>query len=248
MKRDTTIDLLKGIGITSIVIGHVRGYLPGGFPIVAYVYTYHIMVFLFVAGMCFKPQNNTPPYMQIGKRLGGLLPLYTIYSIFFVACHNLFRKVHILSNDIPKYGKREIIQNILNSLSFGTSERLLGAFWFVPMFFMAVSFFIIIFYKMEQIKKTIWGHILAMFVCSIVGIVLNYKEVYLNYHIQTSILGISIIYLGCFYKKYRMKFEKYLKWWYAPILGTMIWGILSLKIGMIELSVNQIMHPALFYR
>ena len=89
MKRDTTIDLLKGIGITSIVIGHVRGYLPGGFPIVAYVYTYHIMVFLFVAGMCFKPQNNTPPYMQIGKRLGGLLPLYTIYSIFFVACHNL---------------------------------------------------------------------------------------------------------------------------------------------------------------
>lgn len=247
MKRDTTIDLLKGIGITSIVIGHVRGYLPGGFPIVAYVYTYHIMVFLFVAGMCFKPQNNTPPYMQIGKRLGGLLPLYTIYSIFFVACHNLFRKVHILSNDIPKYGKREIIQNILNSLSFGTSERLLGAFCFVPMFFMAVSFFIIIFYKMEQIKKTIWGHILAMFVCSIVGIVLNYKEVYLNYHIQTSILGISIIYLGCFYKKYRMKFEKYLKWWYAPILGTMIWGILSLKIGMIELSVNQIMHPALFY-
>lgn len=247
MKRDTTIDLLKGIGITSIVIGHVRGYLPGGFPIVAYVYTYHIMVFLFVAGMCFKPQNNTPPYMQIGKRLGGLLPLYTIYSIFFVACHNLFRKVHILSNDIPKYGKREIIQNILNSLSFGTSERLLGAFWFVPMFFMAVSFFIIIFYKMEQIKKTIWGHILAMFVCSIVGIVLNYKEVYLNYHIQTSILGISIIYLGCFYKKYRMKFEKYLKWWYAPILGTMIWWILSLKIGMIELSVNQIMHPALFY-
>lgn len=247
MKRDTTIDLLKGIGITSIVIGHVRGYLPGGFPIVAYVYTYHIMVFLFVAGMCFKTQNNTPPYMQIGKRLGGLLPLYTIYSIFFVACHNLFRKVHILSNDIPKYGKRETIQNILNSLSFGTSERLLGAFWFVPMFFMAVSFFIIIFYKMEQIKKTIWGHILAMFVCSIVGIVLNYKEVYLNYHIQTSILGISIIYLGCFYKKYRMKFEKYLKWWYAPILGTMIWGILSLKIGMIELSVNQIMHPALFY-
>ena len=247
MKRDTTIDLLKGIGITSIVIGHVRGYLPGGFPIVAYVYTYHIMVFLFVAGMCFKPQNNTPPYMQIGKRLGGLFPLYTIYSIFFVACHNLFRKVHILSNDIPKYGKREIIQNILNSLSFGTSERLLGAFWFVPMFFMAVSFFIIIFYKMEQIKKTIWGHILAMFVCSIVGIVLNYKEVYLNFHIQTSILGISIIYLGCFYKKYRMKFDKYLKWWYAPILGTMIWGILSLKIGMIELSVNQIMHPALFY-
>lgn len=162
VKRDTTIDLLKGIGITSIVIGHVRSYLPGGFPIVAYVYTYHIMVFLFVAGMCFKPQNNISPFMQIGKRLGGLLPLYVIYSAFFVACHNLFRRAHILSNDIPKYGKREIVQNILNSLTFGNSERLLGAFWFVPMFFVAVSFFIIIFYKMEQMKKPIWGHTLSL--------------------------------------------------------------------------------------
>lgn len=47
VKRDTTIDLLKGIGITSIVIGHVRSYLPGGFPIVAYVYTYHIISWYF---------------------------------------------------------------------------------------------------------------------------------------------------------------------------------------------------------
>ena len=153
VKRDTTIDLLKGIGITSIVIGHVRSYLPGGFPIVAYVYTYHIMVFLFVAGMCFKPQNNISPFMQIGKRLGGLLPLYVIYSAFFVACHNLFRRAHILSNDIPKYGKREIVQNILNSLTFGNSERLLGAFWFVPMFFVAVSFFIIIFLHYDIVYK-----------------------------------------------------------------------------------------------
>ena len=100
---------------------------------------------------------------------------------------------------------------------------------------------------MEQMKKPIWGHTIVIIVCSIVGIVLNYKEIYLNYRIQTSILGISIIYLGYFYKRHCMKCEKYLKWWYAPILGVMIWGILSLKIGMIELSVNQIMHPALFY-
>lgn len=247
MKRDTTIDLLKGIGITSIVIGHVEGYLPGGFPIGPYVYTYHIMIFLFVAGMCFKPRNDISPYMQIGKRLGGLLPLYMAYSILFVFGHNWFRKIHILSNDIPEYGKREIVQNILNSLTFGNSERLLGAFWFIPMFFIAVSCFIIIFYRMESLKWRVWGDAFAIIICSIVGIVLNYKDVYLNYRIQTSILGISIIYLGYLYKKYRMNCEKYLKWWLAPVLGVMIWGILALNIGRVELSVNQIMHPALFY-
>lgn len=247
MNRDTTIDLLKGIGITSIVIGHVGGYLPGGFPIGPYVYTYHIMIFLFVAGMCFKPQNNTSPYMQIGKRLGGLLPLYVSYSIFFVLAHNWFRKIHILSNDIPKYGKREIIENVLNSFTFGNSERLLGAFWFVPMFFIAFSCFIIIFYKMESLKRRVWGHAFAIMACSIVGIVLNYKDIYLNYRIQTSILGISIIYFGYLYKKYRMNCEKYLKWWLAPVWGVMIWWLLTLNIGRVELSVNQIMHPALFY-
>lgn len=246
MKRDITIDLLKGIGITSIVIGHVRGFLPGGFPIGPYVYTYHIMIFLFVAGMCFKPKSGSA-YIQIGKRLGGLLPLYVLYNIFFVLCHNYFVNIHILSSDISTYGKREIVQNILNSLTFGNSEKLLGAFWFVPMFFVAFSLFVVVFYKMEKVKKTIHSHALAVVVCGIVGIVINYKDMYLNYHIQTSILGISIIYLGYYYKKYREKCDKYFKWWQTPILFVIVWRILSLNVGMIELSINEIMQPLLFY-
>ena len=49
-QRDTLIDLLKGIGIISIVIGHSSWILPGiGFPMGPFVYTYHIMIFFFVA-------------------------------------------------------------------------------------------------------------------------------------------------------------------------------------------------------
>ena len=45
-KRDIFIDILKGIGITSIVIGHSSWNMPlTQFPIGPFVYTYHIMLF-----------------------------------------------------------------------------------------------------------------------------------------------------------------------------------------------------------
>lgn len=45
-RRDAFIDILKGIGIVSIVIGHSSWLLPKTqFPIGPFVYTYHIMLF-----------------------------------------------------------------------------------------------------------------------------------------------------------------------------------------------------------
>ena len=103
-QRDTLIDLLKGIGITSIVIGHSSWILPGcNFPIGPFVYTYHLMIFFFVAGMSFKPRNDITPYMQIGKRLGGVLPIYVKYSIVFILLHNFFLKIHIIKSDTILY-------------------------------------------------------------------------------------------------------------------------------------------------
>ena len=54
-QRDTLIDLLKGIGIISIVIGHSSWILPGiGFPMGPFGYTYHIMILFFVGSSSFS--------------------------------------------------------------------------------------------------------------------------------------------------------------------------------------------------
>ena len=46
-KRDSYIDILKAIGIISIVIGHSSFVFPGSnFKIGPFVYTYHIMIFM----------------------------------------------------------------------------------------------------------------------------------------------------------------------------------------------------------
>ena len=100
---------------------------------------------------------------------------------------------------------------------------------------------------LKKMKYPIIWHILCGVLTAIVGIWLNDNEVILQYHIQTSVLGITVIYLGYLFQHYRQYMMKYLQWWLSPILGIVIWKILSLNIGMVELSANMILHPLIFY-
>ena len=111
------------------------------------------MIFFFVAGMSFKPRNDITPYMQIGKRLGGVLPIYVKYSIVFILLHNFFLKIHILKSDTIVYGKLDIIKLIFEACIFGTSEAMLSAFWFVSMFFIGVSMFMLLYYHAEAVNQ-----------------------------------------------------------------------------------------------
>lgn len=247
-ERDTFIDILKGIGIVSIVIGHSSWILPKTqFPIGPFVYTYHIMIFFFVVGMCFKPRIDITPFQLIGKRLESLLPLYVKYSICFIIAHNLLRRIHVLSPNSVLYGKTDIINHIINACVLTGSEQMLGAFWFIPMFMVGVAFFIVLFYQAEKYKISRVIHVCVGVLTALVGIWLNYRQSDLQYHIQTSMLGIGVIYLGYLFQKYRTEIMRYLRWWMAGLFGVCIWGILLLNIGIIELSVNQIIHPLLFY-
>ena len=212
-----------------------------------YYLEYHLMIFFFVAGMCFKPRNDITPYMQIGKRLGGVLPVYVKYSIVFILLHNFLLKIHILRSSNVVYERKDIVKSIFEACVFQTSENMLGAFWFIPMFLIGVSMFILLYYHAEKMKYPIVGHILCGILAAVAGIGLNYSQINIQYHIQTAVLGITVIYLGYLFQHYRPYIMKYLHWWFAPILGFVIWKILSLNIGIVELSANMILHPLLFY-
>ena len=52
IKRNKLIDICKGIGIISIVIGHASWNIPIGnidIPIIPFVYLYHLAIFFFFA-------------------------------------------------------------------------------------------------------------------------------------------------------------------------------------------------------
>ncbi|MBQ2404247.1 MAG: acyltransferase family protein, partial [Lachnospiraceae bacterium] len=140
---DILADLLKGIGIISVVIGHSGGFIPTklGSSVTAFVYLYHLMVFFFVAGMTFHPKKYPDPYVYIGRQLKSTAPLFIGYNLLFLAAHNLFARFHVV--DIEPFTKNDFIIQGISIFAFKYTEVLTGALWFVPMFLFSRSLFAI---------------------------------------------------------------------------------------------------------
>ena len=247
-KRDSFIDILKAIGIISIVMGHSSWVFPvGKFPIGPFVYTYHIMIFFFVAGWCFQWHSDFEPYVYIGKRIKGIYPYMIGYSIIFVLLHDLFCFLHILSQDTPVYTLQQMLYNILCSFAMVNSESLLGAFWFLPVLLFATSFFAVLFWQVEKKNMRCIGHCFFCIVAGGLGIYLNQADLQLSYHMQTAILAVPIVYLGYCAKCNWKKINRFVTWWGTILSAVLLTGLLKADIGMIELSVNSIISPWLFY-
>ena len=242
------IDIIKGLSIISIVIGHSCWNLPyNGFPIGSFVYTYHIMTFIFVAGMCVNKVVSESKDTIIGRQISKQWILYMLYSCIAILFHNCFLELGIIPQE-ARYGIREIITRISNAAFYMTTEYLLPALWFVPFYIVALLVFkLILLYT--NIYKKVGLYVICIF-CGITGIILCYKQVYLIYHLQTALLSMPIILIG--YKAGDIILNK-------DICGGMInyviigvglafglWKIVE-KFGSIDLAVNVIASPILFY-
>ena len=247
-KRSPYIDILKAIGIISIVVGHgTNGNVPLPFSIVSFVYTYHLMIFFFTAGFCFKSSDAATPFAFIGKRLKGILPLYVIYNLIFTFLHNVFVYMNVLPN-LTLYTPGSFLYSFFNSFTLSTAETMLGAFWFLPVLLFAELFFVLIFHFAEKLgHHGKYLHLLAFCSSAIVGIILNHEGYYLSYHMQTSVLALPVMYVGYCLKNHIDTVKKYCTWWGGLISAAIIVLILNKTLLFIELSVNSIMSPLLFY-
>lgn len=247
-KRDTYIDVLKAIGIISIVMGHTAGWNIPLFNVDSgvFVYTYHIMIFMFVAGFTFKQSNAEQPELFIGKRLLSTFVLFNIYTTVFVLLHNFLNKLNLISGG-THYSKQEILTRILNGITFNYSEMLLGAFWFLPMFVVVMVLFGYNMSLINKQKSPLIFYLISIGLFALTGLLITQKGIDLHYHIQTSILAVPIMFLGFFTKQYWEIIKKYVNIWGALVAALVILWILSLDIGRIELAKNEIINVYLFY-
>lgn len=247
-KRSNFIDILKAIGIVSIVMGHTAGWNIPFFNVETglFVYTYHIMIFMFVSGFTFKKENAIKPEVFVGKRILSTFVLFNVYTTIFVLLHNVLFKANLLYGS-KLYGKKEILNRILNGITFNYSETMLGAFWFLPMFLVTLVLFAYFISISAKTKYPNALNILIVLLFAVVGLVITVGKIDLAYHIQTSILAIPIVFLGYYTKIYWEKIDKYITSWGWIIAALIILFVLSLDIGQIELAKNQIINIYLFY-
>ena len=245
--RDSLIDILKGIGIVSVVIGHSGVMFPGAefIPSFKFVYLYHLMIFFFTAGAVYSPVKHNDSFAYIGRQMKGSLPLFWAYNFFFLAFHNLFSSMGLL--EIPWFSFNDYVISSAGIVILSHTELLAGALWFVPMLLVAKILFSVTFQMAEKCRYKVLAHTIVIAFFAAVGLYTNHWGMYFNYHIQTSFLGIPIIYLGYLFSHYRNYIFKFVNAITCILSAALMYCFINLDIGYIELSINSIISPLFFY-
>ena len=178
-KKSKNIDIIKGIGIILVVLGHAY------FPLRKYIYLFHVAVFFMTAGYCNneKYSSSLLSFIELFiKRVKSLWVPYMIYNLIFLLFQNILIKFHIytddyqslsmgfLSNDgfISIIGMKDAIVIIMKSVFFINSRPLLGGLWFLGgLFYVTILYNLIdlILVKLK-IKKL---HIIISIVLLLIG-------------------------------------------------------------------------------
>lgn len=199
-------NIVKGLGILSIVIGHSCEAL------VPFVYLYHLAIFFFVSGYLYNEEKyGDEPYLHLSSKMKNNWKKYVGFSILFTLLHNVFLKFGIITNS-NYYNFDTTITSILNTLLFFGTETMGGALWFVPVLILSSTLFgIMVFFSRklsfsnksdkdrEKIKSTFVG--IFTIISAIIGIYLNVKNINLMLHLQTIFLVIPFFSIGYFLKK-----------------------------------------------
>lgn len=139
---DNNVTYLKACGITLMVLCHCRHGIP---YFNEFVYMFHMPLFFFVSGYCFKERYISEPFRFVWQRIKSIYWPYVKWSLLFLALHNVFCSLNIYD-----YSGLYSIQDVLSIIKrifikMEGHEQLLGGYWFLKSLFWGyIIFFVVI--------------------------------------------------------------------------------------------------------
>jgi fucose 4-O-acetylase-like acetyltransferase len=242
-------DMVKGLGIIAIVVGH------GGGPLKPYVYLYHLALFFFVSGFLYKERYSSDPFHYFSTRMERLWWPWVKYGVLFAMLHNVFLMLGLYSSrpgtqgveQTNPFGLLDYFMAVKKVVLMQNVEQIGGARWFIlPLFRGMIIFCCIqnIAGRTDGWKRQSLSFMLIM-ACGAFGVYLAGRHVMLEYHTNVSFLVLPIIYGGFLARRYWDSVP--MKWYY----GLLSAGILALVYKMtgtiLILGEGKILGPKLFY-
>lgn len=252
MKRNETIDLIKGLGILAVVLGH------SAFPLKSYIYLFHMPIFFMASGYCFNIKNSATPAtlgQYAGKKVKGLYVPYVLFNAIFWLSHNLLIRLNICTDNpafsapMQKLTLQQLWARLNHCLHFnpGGTHLLAGADWFVLVLFyisliFAAAWFITSRFKSQPLQHGLMA--LSGVAALLVGNVLREKELALEGYWTPAITGYSLYVLGFYLRSLPEKVNVFLeKGKYIILVAGIPLLYLAGKYGSISLNVNHFENP-----
>ena len=191
-QRDDSFDVLKGIAILLVIVGHC-----GTFRFRPFIYSFHMPLFFFIAGFFLK---SRPFSQEISLSFKRLIVPYAFTSAGICVSALLYEIVNYSFSD-GFYFQKSVIIYLLGSR--GRLSEYLGGnvdvLWFLLALFWArciTAFFI------QKIHSEII-RCLLFFVFGILGIFL-YKDAFIPYCLAQGLCAAGFVYVGTLMKKYEI--------------------------------------------
>ncbi|MFP9099570.1 acyltransferase family protein [Flavobacterium sp. RHBU_24] len=177
------IDALKGIGILSVVVGHIYS---GNLKL--FIFLFHMPLFFFIGGFLFKPVLSFKDFFS-KKTIHLLVPYFA-----FLVCILTPQEIMLLLD-----GKETILKWIIRFVCGGVLLfEWTGVFWFTTCFFLTQQVYNYIIVKFSY--RIVWS-IVAFFLMLAYANYLFFKKMYFPWAVNVVFYALPIMHLGWLYKK-----------------------------------------------
>lgn len=222
-KTNKKFMILSFLGIILVVLGHTGQAVNGLFPI----YSFHMVLFMFISGYFYKPENESNVIKYTIKKIKKLLIPFFIWNLIYGIIGMILRNFGIIN-----YGKDINLTTLfIEPWQLGNQYMLNVASWFIPALFLINIVYLII--RLFLSKFKIWNETVMLVLFAMLSIACGYmcKQDFNNYLIPLFRTGFCLFFyhFGYYYKLYienklKLRTEIYL-------LILILIELLILKIG-----------------
>lgn len=240
-------DIVRGIGIVSIVMGHC---FSGSIP---YVYTYHLAIFFFVSGFLYSDRKySRDPFAHIGAKLKSSWPKYMFYMTVFTLLHNPFQALGI-NPAAGNYSPSQTLVQLANALILNGVESMGGALWFVPTWVLAcavfggIIWFSFRFFSENLFSEKAGGKLFCCLAVALGGLFLSFLGAYFMLHEYFFIYNVHLVLLvqvffaaGWLLKTCLPGFKLLLKGWAAAVCALVLAVLVNVYQLYFDLAMGRI--------
>lgn len=123
------VEIARGIGIALVVIGHC---IPDVFKIKQLIYLFHMPLFFFLSGYCFRGQTEEALLRYTRRKMKSLYSPFVFCNCFALIFHQLFCDIGVYPQADSFTSVRQVVKYFIQILMCIKMEDVVAPLWFLP--------------------------------------------------------------------------------------------------------------------